>query len=573
MKPPAVRVACAPLALSENHPPTSDHGSWLRRAYALLACVFVFRLVYLFLFCAEYDLAGDEAYYWDWGRRLDWGYYSKPPMIGWLMGLVGRASGNAEWALRLAPLVLGTLSLALLHRLSLAMHGARAAFITLLCVVLTPGNAALSLLFTIDAPLVLAWTGALLAFWRALETPRARGSWLLLTLALGLGVLSKQMMLLFPVLMIVTAALSTAHRSVLASGRFWCAIVGGMAFLVPNLVWQQGHGWPTVAHMSEHFAVGNPTSTQAPDFGDHLGWFVQFPLSQAVLCSPVTWLLVMSLLFVSLRSWRGLGDGGRMLVIFSAPGLLVFHLMAARQDVHPNWPAVYFISAFALFGGWLSGASDLLAARWRAWAWRGLWIAGALSLLVYVHPLIARPLGLAGDKRLDPLNELRAWKETGARAGEFLKSVPRPERTLVVVLGHRHHASELAFYMPGQPRVYRWQWDGKRASQYEVWPPPGNEMKGWDALVFQPDSEEKSEKKLSISAFFRRGFDRVEGDADKIGDIEIPIGSGKARGYGVFLCKNMSGWPLSVPAALEADPRLRALMEAKQAATPPGALP
>ena len=552
--------------MSADTPRSLSDTTWQRRAFALLAAVFAFRLIYLLLFCAEYDLAGDEAYYWDWGRRLDWGYYSKPPMIGWLMGFVGRLSGNAEWALRLAPLVLGTLSLFALHALARAMFGARAAFFTVLFVVLTPGNAALNLLFTIDAPLVLAWTLALLAFWRGLERPGAWGAWLSLAVALGFGVLGKQMMLLFPVLMILAAALSKEHRAALANPGFWAAIVIGVAFLAPNFLWQQRNGWPTVSHMSEHFVVGNPASAKAPDIGDHLGWFVQFPLTQAVLYSPVTWLLVMALLVAAVRGWRVLGGRERLLVVFSAPGLLVFHLLAARQDVHANWPAVYFIPAFVLFGGWLAGAGDLVSARWRPWAWRGLWIAAAHTLAVCAHPLLARPLGFAGHKQLDPMNELRAWKEAGKKAGEFLKAVPRPGQTFVVVLGHRHHASELAFYMPQQPRVYRWQWDGRLASQYEVWPAPGAEFKGWDALVFQPDSEEKAEKKLSLSAFFRRGFDLVDGDAGKIGGIGIPIGHGRVRGYWVFLCRNMSGWPLSVPAALEADPRLRALMEAKQEA-------
>lgn len=564
MKLRAARVACAPLSLSENIPQSPSSDPWQRRAFVLLASLFAFRLIYLFLFCAEYDLAGDEAYYWDWGRRLDWGYYSKPPMIGWLMGLVGRLSGNTEWALRLAPLVLGTLSLGVLCRLAREIYCARAAFFALLFVAITPGNAALSLLFTIDAPLVLAWTLALLAFWRALQRPGAWAAWLLLGAALGFGMLSKQMMLLFPVLMVLVVTLAREHRACLANPRFWAAIVLGMAFLIPNLLWQQKNGWPTVSHMSEHFVVGNPASQEQPDFGDHLGWFVQFPLTQAVLYSPVTWVLVLMLLIAAFRGWRALGARERLLVMFSAPGLLVFHAMAARQDVHANWPAVYFISAFVLFGGWLAGAVELISARWRSWAWRGLWVSAALVLAVYFHPLLARPLGFAGHKRLDSMNELRAWKGAGEKAGEFLKSVPRPETTLVVVLGHRHHASELAFYMPQQPRVYRWQWDGRLASQYEVWPAPGGEFKGWDALVFQPDSEEKADKKLSLSAFFRRGFDRVDDDADKIGDISIPIGHGKSRGYGVFLCKNMSGWPLSVPAALEADPRLRALVEAKQ---------
>ena len=34
------------------------------------------------------DLAGDEAHYWDWSRRLDLSYYSKGPLVA----LIIRAS-------------------------------------------------------------------------------------------------------------------------------------------------------------------------------------------------------------------------------------------------------------------------------------------------------------------------------------------------------------------------------------------------------------------------------------------------------------------------------------------------
>src|SRR6476659_5798667 len=36
------------------------------------------------------DLSGDEAQYWDWSRQLDWSYYSKGPLIAYII----RASCN-----------------------------------------------------------------------------------------------------------------------------------------------------------------------------------------------------------------------------------------------------------------------------------------------------------------------------------------------------------------------------------------------------------------------------------------------------------------------------------------------
>ena len=46
------------------------------------------------------DLFVDEAQYWVWGQNLDWGYYSKPPMVGWLLRAVTDLAGSSSafWA-------------------------------------------------------------------------------------------------------------------------------------------------------------------------------------------------------------------------------------------------------------------------------------------------------------------------------------------------------------------------------------------------------------------------------------------------------------------------------------------
>ncbi|MDP1592144.1 MAG: glycosyltransferase family 39 protein, partial [Prosthecobacter sp.] len=147
--------------------PDPDSPTWLKRFWWLLAAVFIARVGVMLLFVNGADLAGDEAYYWDWGRRPDWGYFSKPPMIGWMMGVIGWLTGNAEWGVRFAALLLGTATLVVIHRIALVLFDARTAFLTAVLVLLTIANAGLNLLLTIDAPLLLCWTLGLLLFWFA----------------------------------------------------------------------------------------------------------------------------------------------------------------------------------------------------------------------------------------------------------------------------------------------------------------------------------------------------------------------------------------------------------------------
>jgi len=90
---------------------------WERAFFVLFFGVLGLRILFAAVF--PLDFAGDEAYYWDWGRRLDWGYYSKPPMVGWLFALAGWLGNDSFFVFKLVPVVLtalGTLALAALAR-------------------------------------------------------------------------------------------------------------------------------------------------------------------------------------------------------------------------------------------------------------------------------------------------------------------------------------------------------------------------------------------------------------------------------------------------------------------------
>ena len=43
----------------------------------------------------NFDLFGDEAQYWLWSQKLDFGYYSKPPLLPWYISLYTYFLGNS----------------------------------------------------------------------------------------------------------------------------------------------------------------------------------------------------------------------------------------------------------------------------------------------------------------------------------------------------------------------------------------------------------------------------------------------------------------------------------------------
>ncbi|MFM2179772.1 MAG: hypothetical protein RL015_3870 [Verrucomicrobiota bacterium] len=496
--------------------PTEFNQLWTRRFVWLLAAVLIFRAVFMLFFCAHVDLAGDEAYYWDWGRVPDWGYYSKPPMIGWLMGTVGWLTGDSEWGIRALALLLGTGTLVLIFALARQLYSAKAAFMAVVLVLLTPASAGLNLFLTIDAPLLLTWSAALALFWAAVEKPHCWVRWLLLTLVIGLGTLSKQMMLVFPLLMVVFAFVSKADRVLLKNPRFWLSMIVGAAFLLPVLWWNEQHAWITLEHTKHHF------DTKSVGFGKWLTRTLEWPGVQALVYTPVTWAALIYILLAGFRYWPQMARRERFLILFSGPALIVFSLLALRQRINPNWPAVFYVPAFILVGAWFTAHLPVQGfVTWKRWTLR---VAGTVTLLLHLALPVVFLTSLKGHPKL---NALRGWEQVGQQMGQYLNEVPRPQQTQVLALGHRYHAAQLAFYMPQHPRLFRFEPLGHAMSQYEVW--PGLEQHLGDDVLIMTDKP--------VPKAVSDCFERVE----PFGKITLADGDA-GRVFEVFLGQKLNTW-------------------------------
>ncbi|MBP7551083.1 MAG: glycosyltransferase family 39 protein, partial [Gemmatimonadaceae bacterium] len=102
--------------------PHEDPTAW-RQALLILAAAALLRLA----LAAVVPLFPDEAYYWEWSRRLAGGYFDHPPGIAWLVRAGTALLGPSPFAVRLAPILVassGGLAIALAAR---TLAGDRAA--------------------------------------------------------------------------------------------------------------------------------------------------------------------------------------------------------------------------------------------------------------------------------------------------------------------------------------------------------------------------------------------------------------------------------------------------------------
>jgi 4-amino-4-deoxy-L-arabinose transferase-like glycosyltransferase len=110
-----------------------------------------------------------------------------------------------------------------------------------------PGLSYSSLLITTDVPLVLLWSVMLYA-WVMLVKRQSMGFAVLLGVAVGLGLLTKQAMVYAVLCILCHAVVSQQARNALKGGRGIVAAAIALALFAPNVIWNAENGFPTVRH-------------------------------------------------------------------------------------------------------------------------------------------------------------------------------------------------------------------------------------------------------------------------------------------------------------------------------------
>ena len=75
--------------------------------YFLFVLCFVFLIIkFISIYSTKFDLFGDEAQYWLWSKNLDFGYFSKPPLLPWVIALVCSIFGNSFFVIKMISAII-----------------------------------------------------------------------------------------------------------------------------------------------------------------------------------------------------------------------------------------------------------------------------------------------------------------------------------------------------------------------------------------------------------------------------------------------------------------------------------
>src|SRR5271166_6117193 len=146
----------------------------LLRSYtaAMLAAVLVITgLRLLWLALQPGDLYPDEAQYWVWSRHLALGYYSKPPLVAWLIALTTAIFGEGEFVIRLSAPLLHAGTAIFVYGIGARLYDHRVGFWSALAYASLPGVSVSAFIISTDAALLLFWAAALCRrCWRRLAS-------------------------------------------------------------------------------------------------------------------------------------------------------------------------------------------------------------------------------------------------------------------------------------------------------------------------------------------------------------------------------------------------------------------
>ncbi|MFZ4542074.1 MAG: glycosyltransferase family 39 protein [Rickettsiales bacterium] len=411
---------------------------------APLFCLLVLAIHWLNQWHGTYGLMFDEAQYWYWAKHLAWGYYSKPPMIAWLMAASTALFGDGNFGAKmLAPVILlltGAVLYATARRLNYSSYIASWVLITYVTLPVVTGNSAF---FTTDVPLQLCWAVALYATVTALCTARPH-YWLLAGTAVGLGMLSKYTMIAFAVSGFLALLLTKASRQQLRSAWPWAGACIALLLIAPNLLWNAQHHFVTFNHTND-----NVFSKRLEIYPEDMFVFIA---SQFAVFGPI---LLMALIYSIKPTKRS--DNITLLHCFVWPLAVVGIVVSLLAGAQAHWIAPVYLSAILI-------VVPMLARRAAYLLPLSLTLHLIVMALFYAAPAVVPTLGF----KRDPFARLFVWNTLADELKPLISTYP----DAIIMTNERKIAAAFTYQLRDSATidkpVYKWKAAGIVRDHYDL---------------------------------------------------------------------------------------------------------
>ncbi len=377
-----------------------------RLTLILVGVLTILRVVALFV--TPLELYPDEAQYWLWSRHLDFGYFSKPPVIAWLIWATTRIGGDGEAWLRIGSPVINAATALVISRIATRLYGqerggphSRGEWVGLAAAaifILMPGIQLSSVLITTDTPLLFFLA---LMIWACVALPAASPRtriWVAAGMgaALGMAFLSKYAAIYALASLGAHLFLSREARRAWTPAMAVAFFATLLAVFAPNMIWNYQHHFSTLEH-----TAANANWKAGKLFNP--GELVQFIGSQFGVFGPVPF-GVLGGGAILLAARKRLQAADIMLLCFALPPLVTVAAQAFVSRANANWAGAAYVAGSVLVAAWLL--------RWEARRWLigGLALQAVLAALFLtwvINPRTAEAMGVANS-----FKRARGWDQT-----------------------------------------------------------------------------------------------------------------------------------------------------------------
>ncbi len=220
-----------------------------RKEWIVIGLLIAIKMVLPFVLSSSvFELHRDEYLYYEQGHHLAFGYLENPPLIG-LMAAISSLFGGSFFWIKFWPVLFGGLTLLITIRIVKELGGGLYAQVISSLGIIFSAYLRTHFLFQPNFLDIFFWSLSAYYLLRYINTQSAKYVFLL-AFSLVLGWYGKYSVLFFLIALLLSLLL-TYHRTIFLRRDFGIALIAGLVFIVPNLLWQYFHNWPLIHHMKE----------------------------------------------------------------------------------------------------------------------------------------------------------------------------------------------------------------------------------------------------------------------------------------------------------------------------------
>ena len=288
------------------------------------------------------ELSVDEAQYWHWSRNLDFGYFTKPPLIAWTIAITTSLFGNEEWAVRLSSPIFHFLTSIVLWKCGQLTFGFNAGRIAALIWIFTPAASLGSFIISTDTPLIFFWALSLLFLFKTFKNS-GYSSALGLGISIGLAFLSKYAALYFIIFFMIWWTLYDRGFD-LDIKRILIVIFASLIVASSNIYWNYLNDFVTVNH-----TVSNAGLSKIQLNYNNV---IDFVSSQLLVFGPIIFLIFLLLVFDSFVKNKKLA----LLAMLSLPIVILIIIQSSLKIANPNWAVTSYVAASLLLSFYVTSS-------------------------------------------------------------------------------------------------------------------------------------------------------------------------------------------------------------------------